>query len=132
MGTQLEKVNQFLGTPRKLRLAEQVITAEHEQIRPGRKRFNQRVLLQGYAEPGADGAQVAADVHAKHANHAARGARHAVDHPQGGGFSGAIGSQKAETEARGNLQIQAVDGYAVGEFFGNRLCFDDGRIRRRQ
>src|SRR5215472_2028329 len=96
MRTQIQKIDQLIRAPGKLRFAQEVITAEDAQVFFRRERFNQCVFLQGHAKPGADGSQVLLDVLAEDPDCAAARTGDAVYHAQGRCLARSVRAQKPE------------------------------------
>src|SRR5260370_21637148 len=62
--------------------------------------------------------RVAPDVHAADEGRAIGGAHQADEHLDGGGFSGAVGAEKAKELAAADDQVEAVDGHLVAKGLG--------------
>src|SRR5215831_10505000 len=127
MRTQIKRVDQLIGTPGKLGLAQEVITAEDAQVFFRRQRFDQYVLLQSDAKPGTNKSQMLVDIFAEDSNGAAGRTSNAVYHAQGRRLACSVWAQKAETSLRWDLQIQIIHSQPLTEFLGNRSCGDNRR-----
>src|SRR5699024_6770026 len=51
------------------------------------------------------------------------------EHPHGGGFAGSVGSQEAENDALGNLEVEAVDCGERTESFDHAAQVEGGHLR---
>ena len=87
----------------------------------------QRVVLLADPDPGLDLAPVPGDVHLEDADDPPCRRRKPVEHPDGGGFTGAVRSEQPEKLARRHRERDAVNGGQVVEALEKMLDFDDGR-----
>ena len=87
-----------------------------------------RELLRHVADILADLFGIFGDVEAGHLAVARRGSEQAAEHADDGGFSGAVGSQKAEDFALGYLEGNVVDGREIAEHFYQIADFEGGAV----
>ena len=106
-------------------------------IFPGGEFVIEGGVLENDAEGFADGGGVGGGVVAIDDERAGGGAEEGGEHFDGGGFAGAVGAEKGEAFAAGDIEGDVIDGGEVAEFFGEVLhpdwrgcvwCGDGGRI----
>ena len=105
-----------------------VIHAKGDQVLTHQQFGIQGHPLGDHADPGLDLPAVAQHVEAQHLQRPRAGRRDAGDHPDRGGFAGAVGAEHAKAPAGGDVEVDAVDRHPLPEPFGQAA----GPDRRRQ
>src|SRR5690606_876947 len=95
-----------------------------DQVFAYRQILVEGVELRAHPEPGPDLRALPYRVHAQDAQHPARGARHAPDHPHRRGFAGAVRAEEAERLTGPHLEVDAVDRDEVPEPFDQPFGID--------
>jgi hypothetical protein len=123
---QLRELEQLVGPAVDLRpLEPEVATVDHEVLADGQLGVK-GVLLRHDAEAGADVGPVGRGVHPHHPEVTRADRRDTADHPHRRGLAGPVRAEEAERFARGDVEVDVVDGDELAEALRQAAGRDQG------